>query len=201
MAGAKEIRGKIRSIQNTQKITHAMEMVAGSKMRKAQDRMRTARPYAEKMRNVIAHCSAAHHEYTHPYLVQRDEVRRVGYVVVSSDRGLCGGLNNNLFRSLVRDFDAYRDKNIEKEIHRIHQQRLVVRHSFNRFDNVAEPYVLADKHTKRCSCHAQRNARQDYSKLVMPYAKYDSLDMQESRCHAPWNVRKVKRFNLNPPVR
>jgi F-type H+-transporting ATPase subunit gamma len=105
MAGAKEIRTKIRSIQNTQKITSAMEMVAASKMRKAQDRMRTARPYAEKMRNVIAHCSAAHHEYTHPYLVQRDEVRRVGYIVVSSDRGLCGGLNNNLFRSLVRDFD------------------------------------------------------------------------------------------------
>jgi len=116
MAGAKEIRGKIRSIQNTQKITRAMEMVAASKMRKAQDRMRTARPYAEKMRNVIAHCSAAHHEYTHPYLVQRDEVRRVGYIVVSSDRGLCGGLNNNLFRSLVREFDARRDKNIEIDV-------------------------------------------------------------------------------------
>jgi F-type H+-transporting ATPase subunit gamma len=116
MAGAKEIRTKIRSIQNTQKITSAMEMVAASKMRKAQDRMRTARPYAEKMRNVIAHCSAAHHEYTHPYLVQRDEVRRVGYIVVSSDRGLCGGLNNNLFRSLVRDFDVYRDKNVEIDV-------------------------------------------------------------------------------------
>ncbi len=116
MAGAKEIRGKIRSIQNTQKITRAMEMVAASKMRKAQDRMRTARPYAEKMRNVIAHCSAAHHEYTHPYLVQRDEIRRVGYIVVSSDRGLCGGLNNNLFRSLVREFDARRDKNVEIDV-------------------------------------------------------------------------------------
>ena len=116
MAGAKEIRGKISSIQNTQKITRAMEMVAASKMRKAQDRMRTARPYADKMRNVIAHCSAAHHEYTHPYLVQRDEVRRVGYIVVSSDRGLCGGLNNNLFRSLVREFDARRDKNIEIDV-------------------------------------------------------------------------------------
>jgi len=116
MAGAKEIRGKISSIQNTQKITRAMEMVAASKMRKAQDRMRTARPYAEKMRNVIAHCSAAHHEYTHPSLVQRDEVRRVGYIVVSSDRGLCGGLNNNLFRSLVREFDARRDKNIEIDV-------------------------------------------------------------------------------------
>ena len=116
MAGAKEIRGKISSIQNTQKITRAMEMVAASKMRKAQNRMRTARPYADKMRNVIAHCSAAHHEYTHPYLVQRDEVRRVGYIVVSSDRGLCGGLNNNLFRSLVREFDARRDKNIEIDV-------------------------------------------------------------------------------------
>lgn len=116
MAGGKEIRGKIRSIQNTQKITSAMEMVAASKMRKAQERMRKARPYAEKMRIVIAHCSAAHSEYTHPYLIERENVKRVGYIIISTDRGLCGGLNSNLFRKLVRDMDGWRDKNVEIDV-------------------------------------------------------------------------------------
>ena len=116
MAGGKEIRGKIRSIQNTQKITRAMEMVAASKMRKSQERMRKARPYAEKMRKVIAHVSAAHLEYTHPYLVERKEVRRVGYIVISTDRGLCGGLNSNLFRKLVRDMDEWREKSVEIDL-------------------------------------------------------------------------------------
>lgn len=116
MAGGKEIRGKIRSIQNTQKITSAMEMVAASKMRKAQERMRKARPYAEKMRIVIAHCSAAHSEYTHPYLIERDNVKRVGYIIISTDRGLCGGLNSNLFRKVVRDMDQWRDKNVEIDV-------------------------------------------------------------------------------------
>jgi F-type H+-transporting ATPase subunit gamma len=100
MAGAKEIRTKIKSIQNTQKITRAMEMVAASKMRKAQDRMRAARPYAERMRNVIAHLAHAHPEYRHPFLVER-KVRRAGFILVTSDRGLCGGLNVNLFRTLI----------------------------------------------------------------------------------------------------
>lgn len=116
MAGGKEIRGKIRSIQNTQKITRAMEMVAASKMRKAQERMRKARPYAEKMRKVIAHVSAAHLEYTHPYLIEREQVRRIGYIVISTDRGLCGGLNSNLFRKLVRDMDEWRAKNVEIDL-------------------------------------------------------------------------------------
>lgn len=116
MAGGKEIRGKIRSIQNTQKITRAMEMVAASKMRKAQERMRKARPYAEKMRKVIAHVSAAHVEYTHPYLVERKEVHRIGYIVITTDRGLCGGLNSNLFRKLVRDMDEWREKNVEIDL-------------------------------------------------------------------------------------
>ena len=116
MAGGKEIRGKIRSIQNTQKITRAMEMVAASKMRKAQERMRKARPYAEKMRKVIAHVSAAHLEYTHPYLIEREQVRRVGYIVISTDRGLCGGLNSNLFRKLVREMDEWREKSIEIDL-------------------------------------------------------------------------------------
>ena len=99
MANAKEIRTKIRSVQNTAKITKAMEMVAASKMRKAQERMRAARPYAERMRNVIAHVRAAHSEYKHPFLTAREGVKRVGYIVISTDRGLCGGLNSNMFRS------------------------------------------------------------------------------------------------------
>ena len=115
MAGAKEIRTKIRSVQNTQKITRAMEMVAASKMRKAQERMRQARPYAEKMRQVIAHVGAANTEYRHPFLVTREEVRRVGFVIVSSDRGLCGGLNNNLFRTVLREFDGWRTDGVESD--------------------------------------------------------------------------------------
>ena len=115
MAGAKEIRTKIRSVQNTQKITRAMEMVAASKMRKAQERMRQARPYAEKMRQVIAHVGAANTEYKHPFLVTREEVKRVGFVIVSSDRGLCGGLNNNLFRTVLREFDGWRTDGVESD--------------------------------------------------------------------------------------
>ena len=115
MAGAKEIRTKIRSVQNTQKITRAMEMVAASKMRKAQERMRQARPYAEKMRQVIAHVGAANTEYKHPFLVTREEVKRVGFVIVSSDRGLCGGLNNNLFRTVLREFDGWRAGGVESD--------------------------------------------------------------------------------------
>ncbi len=98
MAGSKEIRTKIKSVQNTRKITKAMEMVAASKMRKAQERTRTARPYAEKIRNVAAHLSHANPEYRHPYLVPRDSVKKVGIIVVTADKGLCGGLNTNVLR-------------------------------------------------------------------------------------------------------
>ena len=114
MAGAKEIRTKIRSVQNTQKITRAMEMVAASKMRKAQERMQEARPYADRIRNVIQHVRAANLEYEHPYLTER-EVKRVGYLVVTSDRGLCGGLNANLFRMLVREIDRWREQDVEMD--------------------------------------------------------------------------------------
>ena len=114
MAGAKEIRTQIASIKNTQKITSAMEMVAAAKMRKAQDRMAATRPYAEKMRRVIGHLSQAHPEYRHSFMVER-ETKRVGYIVVSSDRGLCGGLNNNLFRSLVKEIKRFRDQGIETD--------------------------------------------------------------------------------------
>ncbi|MBL8527183.1 MAG: ATP synthase F1 subunit gamma, partial [Burkholderiales bacterium] len=98
MPGSKEIRVKIRSVQNTRKITKAMEMVAASKMRKAQDRMRAARPYGEKMRLVAAHMSGANPEYRHPFLIKRPEVKNVGMIVITSDKGLCGGLNTNVLR-------------------------------------------------------------------------------------------------------
>ena len=98
MAGSKEIKTKIKSVQNTRKITKAMEMVAASKMRKAQERTRAARPYAEKIRNVAAHLSHANPEYRHPYLVTRDTIKKVGIIVVTADKGLCGGLNTNVLR-------------------------------------------------------------------------------------------------------
>lgn len=115
MAGAKEIRNKIKSIKNTQKITRAMEMVAASKMRKAQDRMLAARPYAEKIRNVVSHLAHAHTEYRHPYLLDR-EVKRVGYIIVSTDRGLCGGLNNNLFKAVVASMKEWRAQGVEIDL-------------------------------------------------------------------------------------
>jgi F-type H+-transporting ATPase subunit gamma len=98
MPGTKEIRMKIRSVQNTRKITKAMEMVAASKMRRAQERMRHARPYAEKIRNVAAHISHANPEYRHPFLVARDTVKKIGLILITTDKGLCGGLNTNAQR-------------------------------------------------------------------------------------------------------
>ncbi|MDJ0860659.1 MAG: F0F1 ATP synthase subunit gamma [Gammaproteobacteria bacterium] len=115
MAVGKEIRTKIKSIQSTQKITRAMQMVAASKMRKAQDRMEAARPYAEKMQQVIMHLAHAHSEYRHPFLEDR-EVKRIGVLVVSTDRGLCGGLNINLFRSVVAEMKEARQQDIEVDL-------------------------------------------------------------------------------------
>ena len=109
MAGSKEIRTKIKSVQNTRKITKAMEMVAASKMRKAQERMRAARPYGEKIRNVAAHISHANPEYRHPFLVERDTVKKVGIIVITADKGLCGGLNTNVLRmalSKIKEWDS-----------------------------------------------------------------------------------------------
>ncbi len=112
MAVGKEIRTQIGSIKNTQKITSAMEMVAASKMRKAQQRMEATRPYADKMRQVISHLAKAHPEYRHTFMIQRD-VSRVGYIIISSDRGLCGGLNSNLFRKLLKEMQKQQDSGIE----------------------------------------------------------------------------------------
>jgi F-type H+-transporting ATPase subunit gamma len=107
MASGKEIRNKIKSVENTRKITKAMEMVAASKMRKAQERMRAARPYAEKIRNVAAHLSKASSEYKHPFLIKRENVANVGLIVVSSDKGLCGGLNTNVLRMSVNQMKTW----------------------------------------------------------------------------------------------
>jgi F-type H+-transporting ATPase subunit gamma len=112
MAGEREIRNKIKSIQNTQKITKAMEMVAASKMRKAQQRMDATRPYAYKMRGVIGHLANAHPEYEHPYLIKR-ETKRVGFFIVSSDRGLAGGLNVNLFRAALAAMREWQEQGAE----------------------------------------------------------------------------------------
>ncbi len=112
MAGEKEIRTKIRSVKNLQKITKAMEMVAASKIRKAQDQMEASRPYAERIRRVIGHLSHANPDYKHPYLVER-EVKRVGYIVISTDRGMCGGLNVNMFKRVIAEVSQWQEKGVE----------------------------------------------------------------------------------------
>jgi F-type H+-transporting ATPase subunit gamma len=115
MAGAKEIRTKIKSIKNTQKITRPMEMVAASKMRKAQERMQAARPYASRIRTVIGHLAQGRLEYKHPYLIRR-EPKRIGLIVISTDRGLCGGLNTNLFKTTVQTMRGWDEKKVPMDI-------------------------------------------------------------------------------------
>ena len=116
MPGTKEIRVKIKSVQNTRKITKAMEMVAASKMRKAQERMRHARPYGEKIRNVAAHISHANPEYRHPFLVSRDSVKRVGLIVITTDKGLCGALNTNLLRMVLNQYKTWQTEGEEVDV-------------------------------------------------------------------------------------
>ena len=142
MAGGKEVRTKIKSIENTQKITRAMEMVAASKMRRAQERMRAARPYAAKMRNVIAHLAQASLEYKHSYTEER-EAKRVGFIIISSDRGLCGGLNINLFRAAVNELSTWQDKRVEVDVTVIGRKALAF---FRRFSPtiVSEVTQLGD---------------------------------------------------------
>ena len=116
MPGTKEIRNKIKSVQNTRKITKAMEMVAASKMRKAQERMRATRPYGEKIRNVAAHISHANPEYRHPFIVSRDTVKRVGLIVITTDKGLCGGLNTNVLRMVLGQYKEWQAQGEEVEV-------------------------------------------------------------------------------------
>lgn len=116
MPGTKEIRMKIRSVQNTRKITKAMEMVAASKMRRAQERMRASRPYVEKILNVAAHISHANPEYRHPFLVSRDTVKRVGVIVVTTDKGLCGALNTNVLRLVLQHYKDWQAQGEEVDV-------------------------------------------------------------------------------------
>jgi F-type H+-transporting ATPase subunit gamma len=116
MTASKEIRGKIRSVENTRKITKAMEMVAASKMRKAQDRMRVARPYSRKIRNIAGHLSEANPEYTHPFMIRRDELKKVGLIVVTTDKGLCGAMNTNVLRAVTHKLRELETSGIQSEV-------------------------------------------------------------------------------------
>lgn len=122
MASGREIKTKIKSVQNTRKVTRALEMVSASKIRKAQDRMKTSRPYAQAMKQVIGHLAQASTDYQHPFLVEREQVKRVGFIVISSDRGLAGGLNNNLFRKMLGEAKAWQDKGAEVDLVTIGQK-------------------------------------------------------------------------------
>ena len=125
MAGGREIKTKIKSVQNTRKVTRALEMVSASKIRKAQDRMKASRPYARAMKQVIGHLAQANSEFQHPYLVERKDIKRVGYVIVSSDRGLAGGLNNNLFRKLLGEIRNWQQQGVEVDVVTIGQKATV----------------------------------------------------------------------------
>ncbi len=122
MAGTKEIRTKIKSVQNTRKVTRALEMVSASKIRRAQDKMRASRPYARLMRQVIGHIAQANGDYKHPFMMERKDVKRVGYVVISTDRGLCGGLNSTLFRKLIAEIRTHQQNGVEVDIVAIGQK-------------------------------------------------------------------------------
>ena len=125
MAGGREIKTKIKSVQNTRKVTRALEMVSASKIRKAQDRMKASRPYARAMKQIIGHLAQANSEFQHPYLVERAQIKRVGYVIVSSDRGLAGGLNNNMFRKLLVEIRQLQEQGIEVDVVTIGQKAAV----------------------------------------------------------------------------
>ncbi|MEN1973308.1 F0F1 ATP synthase subunit gamma [Luteimonas sp. MJ204] len=125
MAGGREIKTKIKSVQNTRKVTRALEMVSASKIRKAQERMKASRPYARAMKQLIGHLAQANTDYRHPFLVERPEIKRVGYVIVSSDRGLAGGLNNNLFRKLLGEIRQWHEKGVEVDVVTIGQKATV----------------------------------------------------------------------------
>jgi F-type H+-transporting ATPase subunit gamma len=116
MAAGKEIRTKIKSVENTRKITKAMEMVAASKMRKAQERMKQARPYAEKIAHVAVHMAYAHPEYKHPFTLRRENPKRVGLIIVTSDKGLCGGLNTNVLRLVVNHMKSWDSQGIQVDV-------------------------------------------------------------------------------------
>ncbi len=116
MAGGREIKTKIKSVQNTRKVTRALEMVSASKIRKAQDKMKSSRPYARLMKQVVGHIAQANTDYVHPFMAERAEVKRVGYIIISTDRGLCGGLNSQLFRRILADIRDWQGKGVEVDV-------------------------------------------------------------------------------------
>ena len=116
MAGGREIKTKIKSVQNTRKVTRALEMVSASKIRKAQDRMKASRPYARLMTQLIGHIAKANSEYTHPFMADHGQIKRIGYVIVSTDRGLCGGLNSSMFRKILADMREWQGKGVEIDV-------------------------------------------------------------------------------------
>ncbi len=116
MAGGREIKTKIKSVQNTRKVTRALEMVSASKIRKAQDKMKASRPYARLMKQVVGHIAHANTDYVHPFMAAREDVKRVGYIIVSTDRGLCGGLNSALFRRILADMREWQGKGVEVDV-------------------------------------------------------------------------------------
>ncbi len=125
MAGGREIKSKIKSVQNTRKVTRALEMVSASKIRKAQERMKASRPYARAMKQVIGHLAQANTDYQHPFMVERKDVKRVGFIIVSSDRGLAGGLNNNLVRKMLGEIRQWNEKGVEVDVVTIGQKASV----------------------------------------------------------------------------
>ena len=141
MAGLKEIRSQIGSIQNTKKITKAMEMVAASKMRRARERMDASRPYAEKIHQVVSHMALGHLEYQHSFVQNRETVKRVGYIIISSDRGLCGGLNTNLFKKALQSIAVWKEQDIDVDIAVFGGKALG---AFKRFGIAAEAVGLGD---------------------------------------------------------
>ncbi len=140
--GLKEIRSQIKSIQSTKKITKAMEMVAASKMRRASERMNASRPYANKMRQVVAHMAKGHLEYKHPYTLEREDVKRVGYIIISTDRGLCGGLNTNLFKKALQEISGWKKQGVEVDI-AVYGGK--AQNAFKRFGVVAQAIGLGDR--------------------------------------------------------
>lgn len=142
MAGAKEIKSQIKSIKNTRKITKAMEMVAASKMRRAQERMAATRPYADKMMQVVSHIASGRLEYTHPYTEDRPEVKRVGYIVISTDRGLAGGLNVNLFKTALQSIAEWKKQGVEVDIAAFGSKAVS---AFRRYGLVAQKTNLGDR--------------------------------------------------------
>lgn len=184
MANGKEIRTQIASIKNTQKITRAMEMVAASKMRKAQERMTATRPYSDKIHNVIKHLAYANPEYTHVYLQDRVEEKRVGYIVISSDRGLCGGLNNNLFKTALKEVSEKIEKGLEVDICTIGQKastffsRLPVNHVGQavQLGDAPHPDELIGAVTVMLNAYAQG----DIDSLYIIYNKFVNTMTQEN---------------------